>query len=113
MIKLMYEQIDMDQNHDDDFHLPSTIFIVSYTINRNEKSSRTTSGGARGWQEGAEPPPERFEPPLESFETRIEIRKSYVMSAFLGAQPPPEYFLGAEPPLELFSGSATANNVEI
>jgi hypothetical protein len=29
------------------------------------------------------------------------------MSAFLGAQPPPEYFLGAEPPLELFSGSAT------
>jgi hypothetical protein len=56
---------------------------------------------------GAEPPPERFEPPLESFETRIEIRKSYVMSAFLGAQPPPEYFLGAEPPLELFSGSAT------
>jgi hypothetical protein len=41
-------------------------------------------------------------PPLESFETRIEIRKSYVMSAFLGAQPPPEYFLGAEPPLELF-----------
>jgi hypothetical protein len=75
------------------------------------------SGGARGWQEGAEPPPERFEPPLESFETRIEIRKSYVMSAFLGAQPPPEYFLGAqpppeyflgaEPPLELFSGSAT------
>jgi hypothetical protein len=69
-----------------------------------------TSGGARGWQEGAEPPPERFEPPLESFETRIEIRKSYVMSAFLGAQPPPEYFLGAEPPLELFSGSATDHN---
>jgi len=29
------------------------------------------------------------------------------MSAFLGAQPPPEYFLGAEPPLELFSGFAT------
>jgi hypothetical protein len=64
-----------------------------------------TSGGARGWQERAEPPPERFEPPperfeppLESFETRIEIRKSYVMSAFLGVQPPPEYFLGAEPP---------------
>ncbi len=68
-----------------------------------------TSGGARGWQEGAEPHPERFEPPLESFETRIEIRKSYVMSAFLGAQSPPEYFLGAEPPLELFSGSATAS----
>ncbi len=65
------------------------------------------SGGARGWQEGAEPPPERFEPPLESFETRIEIRKSYVMSALLGAQPPPEYFLGAEHPLEPFSGSAT------
>jgi hypothetical protein len=67
-------------------------------------------GGARGGQgaRGAEPPPERFEPPLESFETRIEIRKSYVMSAFLGAQPPPEYFLGAEPHLELFSGSATA-----
>jgi hypothetical protein len=59
-------------------------------------------------QEGAEPPPERFEPPLESFETRIEIRKSYIMSAFSGAQPPPEYFLRAEPPLELFSGSATA-----
>jgi hypothetical protein len=65
------------------------------------------SGGARGGHGGAEPPPERFEPPLESFETRIEIRKSYVMSAFLGAQPPPEYFLAAEPPLELFSGSAT------
>ncbi len=64
-------------------------------------------GGA--W--GAEPPPERFEPPLESFETRIEIRKSYVMSAFLGAQPPPEYFLGVEPPLELFSGSATAEYI--
>lgn len=61
--------------------------------------------------QGAEPPPERFEPPLESFETRIEIRKSYVMSAFLGAQPPPEYFLGAEPPLELFSGSATEYNL--
>jgi hypothetical protein len=70
-----------------------------------------SSGGARGWQEGAEPHPERFEPPLESFETRIEIRKSYVMSAFLGAQPPPEYFLGAEPPLELFSGSATGFKV--
>jgi hypothetical protein len=33
------------------------------------------------------------------------------MSAFLGAQPPPEYFLGAEPPLELFSGSATAQQI--
>ncbi len=65
-------------------------------------ASFLTSGGARGWQEGAEPPPERFEPPLESFETRIEIRKSYVMSALLGAQPPPEYFLGAEPPPRTF-----------
>jgi hypothetical protein len=37
---------------------------------------------SQGGQGGAEPPPERFEPPLESFETRIEIRKSYVMSTF-------------------------------
>ncbi len=66
------------------------------------------SGGARGGHGGAEPPPERFEPPLESFETRIEIRKSYVMSAFLGAQPLKNILEGAEPPLELFSGSATA-----
>jgi hypothetical protein len=46
------------------------------------------SGGARGGMGELSPFQKGLSPPPESFETRIEIRKSYVMSDFLGAEPP-------------------------